>query len=330
MIVLRTFMPSPQQLATVYSLTKTEITEMMSEPLNAIEIVAGTPPGGGLDRTARALAKALVGARAFDTPVIVRNVPGDGARRAWAYMDEHRGNPNVVSISHPNLTSDRLLGLASFDHSAYTPIATLYTEYIAFAVEAASPLKTPEDLLARMGERTRPVAVALSTSLGNPNHVALARLARHVGSDPRSPNVRVFDSALDAVGDVIQGSAEVAAVTAPSTVAALRARDIRVLAVSAPARLSGDLSAVPTWHEHGVACVIGAWRGISGAQGIEDSDRERWEHAIRSAIATRAWQDDLASHGWAACHLEGPALRAFLERERADTAAALEELGLLR
>src|ERR687896_425181 len=56
-----------------------------------IEIVAGTPPGGGLDRTARALAKALDEAQAFAMPVVVRNVPGDGARKAWAYMDEHRG-----------------------------------------------------------------------------------------------------------------------------------------------------------------------------------------------------------------------------------------------
>jgi putative tricarboxylic transport membrane protein len=302
----------------------------MAEPINAIEIVAGTPPGGGLDRTARALAKALVEARAFDMAVAVRNVPGDGARKAWAYMDEHRGDPNVVSISHPNLTSDRLLGLASFDHSGYTPIATLYTEYIAFAVRADSRLKTPDDLLARIGKRARPIPVALSTSLGNPNHVALARLARHVGADPRSPTVRVFDSALDAITDVIQGAAEVAAVTAPSTVSALAGGDIRVLAVSAPARLGGDLSAVPTWDEHGVDCVIGAWRGVAGAQGIGDSARERWENAIRAAIATRSWEDDLASHGWAASHIEGPALHVFLERERTDTAAALEELGLLR
>src|SRR5207253_1282048 len=113
-----------------------------------IEIVAGTPPGGGLDRTARALVRALDEAKAFAEPVTVRNVPGDGARKAWAYMDEHRGEPDVVSISHPNLTTDRLMGLASFDHRDYTPIAILYTEYIAFVVRADSTLKTAGDLLA--------------------------------------------------------------------------------------------------------------------------------------------------------------------------------------
>src|SRR5688572_17038327 len=177
-----------------------------------IEIVAGTPPGGGLDRTARALAKALEESKAFPGPIAVRNVPGDGARKAWAYMDEHRADGNVVSVSHPNLTTDRLLGLASFEHFDYTPIAILYTEYIAFVARVDSEVKTAADLLARMRVDSAGLSVALSTALGNPNHIALARVVRHAGGDPRAPLVRVFDSALDAVGDVVSGKAELAAV----------------------------------------------------------------------------------------------------------------------
>src|SRR5688500_4469331 len=198
-----------------------------------IEIVAGTPPGGGLDRTARALAKALEESKASGGPVAVRNVPGDGARKAWAYMDEHRGDGNVVSVSHPNLTTDRLLGLAAFDHGDYTPIAILCTEYIAFAVRADSTLKSAGDLLSRMHVDSAGLSVALTTALGNPNHIALARVVRHAGGDPRAPLVRVFDSALDAVGDVVSGKAELAAVTIASTAQALAAGRVRILAVSA-------------------------------------------------------------------------------------------------
>jgi tripartite-type tricarboxylate transporter receptor subunit TctC len=80
---------------------------------------------GGLDRTARALLKTFEAASLLRVPVHVKNVPGGGARKAWAYMDEHRGDPRVVSISHPNLTTDRLVGIVDFDHRAYTPIAML-------------------------------------------------------------------------------------------------------------------------------------------------------------------------------------------------------------
>jgi putative tricarboxylic transport membrane protein len=133
-------------------------------PSESLEIVAGTPPGGGLDRTARALLAVIAADRLSPVPVQVRNVPGDGARKAWSYMDTRRGDPHVVSISHPNLTSDRLVGIASFDHRSYTPIATLYTEYIAFAVRADSPLATGADLVARIRRDASSLDVALRRS----------------------------------------------------------------------------------------------------------------------------------------------------------------------
>jgi putative tricarboxylic transport membrane protein len=109
------------------------------KPERALQIIAGTPPGGGLDRVARALAKASAATGLVEVPIAVINVPGDGARRAWThYMDQHPGDGHVVGISSPNLTTDYLVGAANFEHSKYMPIATLVTEYIAFAVTADS------------------------------------------------------------------------------------------------------------------------------------------------------------------------------------------------
>jgi len=101
-------------------------------PQREIEIVAGTPPGGGLDRAARALVKALEARRMLDVPISVNNVAGDGGRKAWAYLAQRPGDPHVVSISSANITTDHLLGKSTFDHGDFTPLAILYTEYIAF------------------------------------------------------------------------------------------------------------------------------------------------------------------------------------------------------
>ena len=111
-------------------------------------------------------------ARLLDVPVEVVNVPGDGARRAWTQVvDKHEGDGHVVAISSPNLTSDYLVGLANFEHSKYTPIATLVTEYIAFAVRTDSDLKSGGDLLARLRadaaasrSRSRPRSAIPTTS----------------------------------------------------------------------------------------------------------------------------------------------------------------------
>ena len=302
----------------------------MWQPARPLEIVAGTPPGGGLDRTARTLLETLVAENLLGVPAHVRNVPGDGARKAWAYMDERPGDPHVVSISHPNLTTDRLTGMATFDHRAYTPIAMLYTEYIAFAVRADSPLRAGADFLARLRSEAAGLNVALSTAAGNPNHIALARLALHAGADPKAPLVRVFDSAVDAIADVVSGKAEVAAVTAASTLAALAAGELRILGISAPQRLPGPLAAAPTWLEQGADCVIGAWRGIAGAAGIGASHVRFWERVLQAAVASTGWQSALERNGWSPSYTEGEALHRFLEAERTEMAAALRELGLLR
>ena len=106
--------------------------------------------------------------------------------------------------------------------------------------------------------------IALSTSLGNSNHVAVANVVRHAGADTRAPKLRVFDTALDAVADVVAGHADIGAITAASAVPELEAGVLRAIAISSPARLSGPYASTPTWDEQGADCVIGSWRGVSG------------------------------------------------------------------
>ena len=300
-------------------------------PERAVQIVAGTPPGGGLDRVARALAKAAAQAGVFDVPVEVVNVPGDGARRAWTHLvDKHAGDGHVIAISSPNLTTDYLVGIADFEHSRYTPIATLVTEYIAFAVAADSPLQTGADLIGQLGRAPREVTVALSTALGNPNHVALAKLTRAAGGDVNAPVIRVFDSALDAVADVVAGQAQVCAVTAASVLAELAAGRVRVLAISAPARLAGSFASVPTWSELGIDCVIGAWRGVSGPAALAPAQVRFWEGVIGTATAQPVWQEELARLNWSPMLRTGADLRGYLAQERAEFVTVLGELGLLK
>jgi putative tricarboxylic transport membrane protein len=300
-------------------------------PEREIELVAGTPPGGGLDRVARALAKAITEAHLLDVAVKTVNVPGDGARRAWTgFIDQHPGDAHVLGISSPNLTSDYLVGLANFEHSRYSPIATLVTEYIAFAVAADSSLRSGADFLARLGRAPGDVKVALSTALGNPNHVALAKLIRHAGGDINAPAIRVFDTALDAVADVIAGRSDVCAVTAASVLAELNAGRMHVLAISAPARLSGPFAATPTGKELGADCVVGAWRGVTGPAGLTAEQVNFWAGVVQAATRHPAWQAELARLSWSPLLQTSDVLRAYLAQERAEFVAVLGELGLLK
>jgi putative tricarboxylic transport membrane protein len=301
------------------------------KPERAVRLVAGTPPGGGLDRVARALEKAIVTAKLLDVPVEVLNVPGDGARKCWTdFVDKHPGDAHVLGISSPNMVSDYLVGIANFEHSKYVPVATLVTEYIAFATRADSDLKTGKDLLARLGRAPGEVKVALSTALGNPNHVALAKLTRQQGGDINAPVIRVFDTALDAVADVVAGNADVCAVTAASVLAEQKAGRARVLAITAPQRLAGSFADTPTWNELGADCVIGAWRGVTGPTGMTAEQVSYWAGILEAATKTDVWRDELARLSWSPLFQAGAALDTYLASERAEFVAVLGDLGLLK
>ena len=294
------------------------------KPEREIEILAGTPPGGGLDRTARTLAAALASISIANKVI---NLPGDGARKVWASVDARAGDAHVLCISSPNLTTDYLTGVASFNHDSYTPLAILYNEYIAFVTRSDSSYRSGGDLLKRLRTDTAKVTVALSTAAGNPNHIALAQVTRHAGGDVRAPVIRVFDSALDAVADVVAGNADVAAVTAASAVQELEAGTCRALAVSSPTRLAGGYAQTPTWLELGAPCTLGAWRGVHGAHGLNVAQIQFWESALTEATHAATWATELARHCWTPMLVTGAALREHLLHEQAQMRAMLVELG---
>jgi len=78
------------------------------------------------------LARAIESRALVDVPVKVINMPGDASRRIWGYLDRFPGDPHVLVVTSPNVTTDYLTGQAAFDHDSYTPLAILHNEYIAF------------------------------------------------------------------------------------------------------------------------------------------------------------------------------------------------------
>jgi putative tricarboxylic transport membrane protein len=155
-------------------------------------------------------------------------------------------------------------------------------------------------------------------------------VVRHAGADVKAPRIRVFDSALDAVADVLAGNAEVCAVTAASAAKELESGTMRALAVSAPRRLHGAYAQAPAWAELSVDCVIGAWRGATGPRGLAGEHVAFWEGLLGAAVETSVWREELQRLYWTPSYLRGAPLHAHLARERAEMTAILTDLGLAR
>jgi putative tricarboxylic transport membrane protein len=118
-------------------------------------------------------------------------------------------------------------------------------------------------------------------------------------------------------------------ITAASPVPELEAGTLRTIGISSPARLGGPYAAAPTWQEQGIDCLIGSWRGASGAAGVTGEQISFWQGVLAAAVRTPQWHADLARLFWTDMYLDGRALRDYLGRERAEMRATLGGLGLL-
>jgi putative tricarboxylic transport membrane protein len=296
-------------------------------PEREIELVAGTPAGGGQDRPARVLIellKDLVG-----VPIRLTNIAGRGGGNAWDYLADHPGDPHILAINSPTIITNRLLGESKLDFAALTPLANLYTEYLVFVVRPDAAPASARQLLAQLKSDPAAIRIAFATAIGNMNHMALAKITRQAGGDVKALRTDVFDSARYAVAHVVEGRADLAVITATSAVPELDSGVLRAIAVSAPLRMSGPFADVPTWGENGIDCVVGTWRGVIGTSGMTAPQIAFWEDALLTAVRGEPWRAELARHHWVDTYLGAAATRDFLDRELGTMKSALAALGLL-
>lgn len=182
----------------------------------------------------------------LDVPVDVRTAVGRTGT-GWCDEDAADGDAHTIGISSPSMASDVLIGTLAAGTMRPTPIAILYTEYLAFIVAADSPMKTGEDILNSLGGGANHVTVSLATAYGGPNHIALASIIRHVRGDVNGPEMRVFPSARLAIADVVTGDADIGVITAASVVPEMTSGAVPTLAISSPEPLEGVFASCPTW-----------------------------------------------------------------------------------
>jgi putative tricarboxylic transport membrane protein len=300
------------------------------KPKKEVEIIAGTPPGGGTDRSARALLSAIEANHLIETSAKVINIAGDGGRKAWRHIAGRTGDANLIGINSPNNVTDILTGIVGAEEIQNVPIAILYTEYIAFISRSDSAFSSGTEFLKRLADAPKAVTISLSTSLGNPNHIAAAKVIKHAGAPVTAPRTRVFDSARDVVADIVAGNADVGAITAASAVPELEAGQVRAIAISSPERLKGVYASAPTWREQSVDCAVGAWRGAAGAVGISDEQIAFWQGVLSKAVKTKEWNAELDRYFWTDMYLDGAALSDYLKRDHREMEEILGALGLLK
>jgi tripartite-type tricarboxylate transporter receptor subunit TctC len=142
-------------------------------PQRNIEIVVGSAPGGSNDKTARQVEKILVEQKLVPTSITVVNKSGAGGTLALNYLNQHAGDGHYVIVFTPSMLTNHITGQSKAYYKDFTPIASLFSDYIVFPVNASGSIKDGNDLVARLKKDPQSISVGFATALGSHNRAVV-------------------------------------------------------------------------------------------------------------------------------------------------------------
>ena len=299
-------------------------------PDKNVEIVVGAAAGGGNDATARTMQKILQDQKLVLVPLNVVNKPGGGGAIALTYVNQSAGKANVIGVSSNTFLTNHITRKSPIGLNDITPLAILINEYMAFNVNAGSPIKSAQQLLAQLKKDPGSIVLGISTALGNINHIAFALVAHAAGVDPKKVRTVVFNSSGASVTALMGGHVDL--VVGPTSIASkhLESGQLRTLAVTSPQRRARALANVPTWKELGIDVVVDNWRGVVGPKAMPAQQVAYWDNVFARFFNVPEWKSDVEANLWDNAALLSRDSSRYLEAQYADLKRALVELELIK
>lgn len=300
------------------------------KPEKAVEVVVNTAPGSGPDKIARLMQKVMQDMRQPETPLVVVNKPGGGGAVAYTYLNQQAGNGHYIAIASKSLLTAHITGRSPISYTDVTPIALLIDEYIGIAVRADSPIRTGRELIERLKKDPQAHSFGIATSLGNVNHQAVAAALKVSGIDIRKLKNAIFQSGGTAITALLGGHVDVVPVSIGSWLPHLKAGSVRIIAVSAPKRLTGIFAEVPTWREQGADAVASNWRSVVGPRGLSGPQIAFWESAVQRFVSAPEWQKTIEATHAVSDFMGAAATRREMAEDYVQVKAFLTELELAK
>lgn len=298
-------------------------------PGKHVEMVVPATAGGSLDFSARAVERIWSSLKLVQSSSVV-NKSGGGHAVAYSYLAQRTGDPHVVSITSPTLVTGQITGRLPAGHQELTPLATLTTEYIAFAVKAGSPIKTGAQLIEMLKEKPDSVTVALGNALGSTTHIALGLPLQSAGVDVSKVKLVAFNSSSEALTALMGGHVDVAVASTVSVGRQAQQGAITPIAVSSAKRLGGVYANVPTWVELGRRGVFENWRGMIGAKQLTPAQVGYWGKVFQQVAESEEFRE-VVSKSELEIRYRNPAdMRKFLDEQHAELGKVMRYLKIVK
>jgi putative tricarboxylic transport membrane protein len=297
-------------------------------PTKPVELVAAGNPGGGLDIHARAIEQAMTAEKMLDKPFTIAHKGGGGGNITTSYLVNQKGNAYVLGINSNRVLLNELMGTIEYGYKDLTPVARLTTEYAVWAVRADSKYKTALEVLADLKKDPTSLTFGVGTIPSNDQFNILLP-AKQKGIDYSKIKIVVFDAGGDAMAKLLGGHVPILSVNISEISAQLDAGKIRVLAVSAPAKVD-RIPNVPTWRDLGMDITIYHWRAIYGPPDMPKVAYDYWNKKFADMVKTKTWKGLLDKFELFDAFLPGDEFKKQLEKDNETYRELLGTMGMLK
>ena len=278
----------------------------------ALKMLIPANPAGGWDTTGRALGSAILEAKLADSVQYENKGGAAGIIGLAQFVNASKGDANALMMMGAVMLGGIISGKSPLQLGVCTPIARLTSDYNVFVVPANSPFKTMQDVVEQLKKDPGSVKWG-GGSRGSTEHIAASILARQTGVDPKKVNYVPFRGGGEAIAAILGGNVSVGGSGYSEFADHIKSGGMRAIGVTSQKRLGGVN--VPTLKEQGYDVVLGNWRGVYAAPGIDAEQRAVLTELVVKATKTKAWQDALVKNGWTPALMTGKDFDNFVEYE---------------
>jgi putative tricarboxylic transport membrane protein len=295
--------------------------------VKGLEIVVPAAPGGGWDQTARAMQEVLQGEQ-LASRIQVANIPGAGGTIGLAqFVTSKKGKGNAVMTGGSVMMGAIIMNKSALSLDDVTPLARLTGEYGVLVVPADSPIRSVQDLVAKL--KADPGSVSWGGgSAGGTDQILAGLIAKSAGVEASKINYIAHGGGGEALSSILGGHVTVGISGWQEFAPQVAAGKLRAIGIAAPERVPGI--DVPTVKEQGIDVELVNWRAVFAPPGIKDKDLATLSEVVEKMVKSAGWQKVLTERNWLDLYQPRDQFAVSLREEGKATAAVLKELGLAK
>lgn len=287
-------------------------------PKGAVTMIVPFGAGGGSDLMGRSMAAGITTVRP-GVNVAVENRPGGNGVLGYTFLQQSRGNPQILLASETAAVAlPILIDPAPFQWTDFTPIAQIAGDSQLLVVAYDAPYKTLGDLVTAAKEKKLKVGLTSTTS----SDAIVAKLFE--ANQSLSFQKVVLESGSSSVARILNGDIDFTILNPSETIGQMQAKKLRPLAAFAAERYGAGspLADVPTAKEQDVDVAFAQYRGLFAPGGLTKEQADFWASAIEDWTKTPSYTDYVTKNNLFPQFRRGDDFIAYLK----ETQATLEKV----